>query len=135
MAVATTAARLDESPSHRVHLHLAHAWDQRDRLLLRELAKARSRCDGTGERRARALIGELLRRYDEYIRILAVRRLHTISPQATDLDDIVAAVLERLFKALRKRHDLHLGAIPFRAVVNKNTSWELIESSGAATRT
>lgn len=123
----------DAQAGERQRLHLTEIQDRRDQLLLIRLAATRARCDGLSEHESRLVIGELLAPYRKHIRALAARRLRMSRPQAADLDEISAAVLERLFKALVKRSDFD--RVPFRAVVDKNTHWEIIDFWNRRTNT
>lgn len=98
--------------------------DRRDRRLLRWLALARDAGDAL---RALVLTGELLCAYKPLMRSCAVARLRDAGGwQAEDLEDVVAATMERLFAALARRRD-HDALIPFARVVVANTKWAVLE--------
>ncbi len=119
------ARHADAQARERRRLHLSEIQDRRDQLLLIRLAAARARCDGLSDHQSRLVIGELLAPYREHIRALAARRLRMSCPQDADLDEIAAAVLERLLRALVRHSDFD--RVPFRAVVDKNTNWAIID--------
>jgi RNA polymerase sigma factor (sigma-70 family) len=103
--------------------------DHRDRRLLRRLALARAAGDTL---RALLLTGELLDAYRPVVRRRAAWRLRRSGARAEDLEDVVAATIERLLIALARQRD-HEALIPFTAVVILNTDWATADLRRART--
>jgi RNA polymerase sigma factor (sigma-70 family) len=97
--------------------------DRHDRRLLQYLALARDAGDAL---RARLLAGELLDAYRPFVRRRAAARLRRSGARAEDLEDVVAAAIERLLMALARQRD-HEALIPFTAVVVLHTDWAVAD--------
>lgn len=102
----------------------AKGWSydrRRDRLLLAKIAAARADGDGLG---AVTAIGELLDLYRHGVRTRIAWRLR-VAVEDYEVDDVTAAVMERLVRALSTKSALELA--PFGAIVMRSIEWEAAE--------
>lgn len=98
-----------------------HYDRRRDRQLLADIAAARAHGDSFG---AVAAIGELLDLYRQDVRRRIARQLG-LSSEDHEIDDVTAAVMERLVRAASTKGDLEL--VPFGAIVMRSVEWETAE--------
>jgi RNA polymerase sigma factor (sigma-70 family) len=83
--------------------------------------------------RALLLTGELLDAYRPVVRRRAAWRLRCSGTRAEDVEDVVAATVERLLVALGRQRDRE-ALIPFTAVVVLHTDWAAADLRRARSR-